>query len=134
MIYDPISVDSIGFALIASSLVLCAWGRRSRKYFLPALGLASAFMALTWLQPADLLALAAFLIPPYLLIRSRWGAEPDQGQSPVVVLLVWQVGLFILLRGYGPADIEHWISHPVSVIGLSYILFRQIHMVVDAPD
>ncbi len=134
MIYDPISVDSIGFALLASSLILCAWGERTRKYFLPALGLVSAFMALTWLKPADLLALAAFLVPPYLLIRSRWGADPDEGQSAVVVLLVWQVGLFILLRGYGPADIECWISHPVSVIGLSYILFRQIHMIVDAPD
>jgi D-alanyl-lipoteichoic acid acyltransferase DltB (MBOAT superfamily) len=134
VIYDPVSVDSIGFALLASGVILCAWGKRSRRYFLPVLAIASAFMALTWLEPADLLALAAFLVPPYLLTKARWGADPDSGQGALIALLVWQVGLFILLRGYGPADIEHWINHPVAVIGLSYMLFRQIHMLIDAPD
>ncbi len=134
MIYNPISVDSIGFALIASAVVLCAWGERTRRYFLLILALASAFMALTWLGLADMLALAAFLIPPYLLTRYRWGKTIRHGNRDVWAILVWQIGLFIFLRGYGPADIERWIDHPVAVIGLSYILFRQIHLIIDAPD
>lgn len=133
MILAPFSVDGIGFATLAAAVVLAAWSRR-QTVFLPVFALVSAVMLASWLGPWDFAAAVAFLVPPYFAIRWRWGREDRAAGPALALMLAWQVVLFIVIRGYGPADVEHMLGHPVSVIGISYVLFRQIHLLVDAPD
>ena len=44
--------------------------------------------------------------------------------------LVLLVAAFIVLKKYEFLP-RSWLEHPISIIGLSYMLFRQIHFVVD---
>ncbi|MCP5367801.1 MAG: hypothetical protein H6907_02265 [Hyphomicrobiales bacterium] len=124
--------NGIGFALLASGLILLAWSRFSRL-FLPALGVASLVAAAAWSGPAELAALVLFLVPPYVAARAVWGHEGRQGTRLAMATIAWQVALFAVLRGYPFVDLLGWLGHPLAVVGLSYILFRQIHLILEAP-
>jgi D-alanyl-lipoteichoic acid acyltransferase DltB (MBOAT superfamily) len=125
----PVTVDSVAFLALALAVVLAAWSGRPGR-FEAVFVAASAVMALSWLKPLDLAALAAFLLPPYLVAKSLWGKGGGGGWR-VPALIGWQVALFVVLRRYEPLD--RWLDHPVAVIGLSYMLFRVLHLVVEAP-
>lgn len=129
----PIAVNSLSFVAIAIALVMLAWSRW-RVGFLPALAAASILVVLSWSKPIDVLALTLFLLPPYIATRIVWG-RPSLRSSPVIILLVvWEVLLFIYLRKYEWAGGLDWLDHPIAVIGLSYMLFRVIHLLVEAPS
>jgi len=85
------------------------------------------------LSPGELLGLAVFLVPSYLAARSLWGRQDQAPRNVASLAVTVQVGLFLILRQYSWFDVLGWLEHPVSVIGLSYILFRQIHLVLEAP-
>lgn len=73
-----------------------------------------------------------------LFLGSGWGTgrlllrRPDGALLPIY--LVVMIGVFAVLKKYDvltyllPPSILH---HPIAVIGLSYMLFRQIHFLVD---
>ena len=48
-------------------------------------------------------------------------------------MIVWEVLLFIYLRKYEWVGDVSRLDHPVAIIGLSYMLFRVIHLIVEAP-
>lgn len=125
----PIAVNGIAFAALASVVLLAAWSGRPAR-LLAALAAASALMLASWLKPVDVAGLALFLLPPYLVIRHLWGRGGGI-RGWAVAVMAWQVALFVVLRRYEPLD--RWIDHPVAVIGLSYMLFRILHLAVEAP-
>jgi len=128
----PIAVNSIPFAVLSLGMVLLAWSR-ARGIFPLALAAASAAMLASWLRPLDALALCLFALPPYVLIRAIWGKERFARAYVPMLAICWQVGLFVYLRQYEWISGLEWLEHPVAIIGLSYMLFRIVHLIVDAP-
>jgi len=128
----PISANSLLFVVLAASLIAVAWsGARSR--FPAALALVSVIVLASWLQPLDLAALLLFLVPPYFVIRRLWGTEQAASLRLLTVVIVWEVLLFVYLRKYEWTGDLQWMDHPIAIIGISYMLFRIIHLVVEAP-
>jgi D-alanyl-lipoteichoic acid acyltransferase DltB (MBOAT superfamily) len=129
----PVAVNSLPFIAIAIGLAMLAWSRW-RRGFLFALAAASLLVALSWAKPLDVLALSLFLIPPYVAVRLAWGKPSFKSAPVILMLIVWEVFLFIYLRKYEWAVGLDWLDHPVAVVGLSYMLFRVIHLLVEAPS
>lgn len=128
----PISVNGAAYLAMAGGLVLLAWSRW-RRWFLPALALAGLVMAVSWLGPADLMALFVFLAVPYFVAKSLWGRGDRDRWVGVSLVITVQVLLFLIIKRYTWFDFLGALDHPVAVIGISYILFRQIHLIIDAP-
>ncbi len=128
----PIAVNSVPFAAMSLAVILIAWSRW-RAFFPCALACVSAIMLLSWSRPLDLAALLLFLGPPFLAIRLTWGR--GESAPPVLpgLLIAWEVLLFVYLRKYSWVGSFGWLDHPFAVIGLSYMLFRAIHLLVEAP-
>jgi D-alanyl-lipoteichoic acid acyltransferase DltB (MBOAT superfamily) len=90
----------------------------------------SAFYASTFLTPVGRVTIAIFLLAGYALARlaQRW----PRLTAPAVTLLV---AFFVYLRGYDVVVAflpERFWSLALSVAGLSYLLFKVVHVVVDA--
>ena len=126
-----ISVASIEFAALASFLILVAWSRY-QAWFLAALLAVSLLMVLSWLDLNELVALILFLAAPYLATRWMWGREDRDIGIVIKLVAVWQVGLFLILKRYPGFDFLDILDDPLNVIGISYIMFRQIHLLIDA--
>lgn len=128
----PISVHHIGFAVVATGLILLAWSRW--KTFFPAVFLAASLVIVaTWLGPLDALALAVFLAAPYPAIACLWGRKDTNGFPLMAGVIVFLVILFVYLKRYDWIAQIPLFSHPIAIIGLSFMLFRVIHLVVEAP-
>jgi len=128
----PIAVNSLEFAMLALALIVLARSRW-KDWFLTGLALASALMIVSWMSPLDLLALALFVVPPYFVIRTIWGNARVAATAVASSVVIWEVALFIYLRKYEWVGDMAWLDHPVALIGLSYILFRIVHLVIEAP-
>ncbi len=132
--FPPISVGSTAFSLLALVLVLAAWWHWLRPWFVPLLVLFNAAMLVSWMRgPWDLVALALFLAPPYLVARALWNTGTVAPAWLTGGTIASQIACFLVLRHYPGWDVTTSIGHPVSLIGVSYIMFRQIHVVMDAP-
>ena len=130
---NPISADSLAFATLAFALVALAWSRAAR-WFPIGLAIASLVVLATWLGPLDIAALALFVVPPYIAIRRLWGQGQQTVTRTAIAVIVWEVLLFIYLRKYEWVGDFSWLDHPVAIVGLSYMLFRVIHLIVEAPN
>lgn len=128
----PISADSLAFATISLVLIWLSWSRW-RGWFMYGLGAASLIVLISWLDLLDLIALALFVVPPFFLIRRIWGKPELAATKPAAIVIAWEILIFVYLRKYEWAGGATWLDHPVAIIGLSYMLFRLIHLVVEAP-
>lgn len=128
---EPVSVDSIAFVALAGGLALLAWSGAVRA-FPAAFAIAGTLMALSWLGPADTAALAVFLIAPYAVARHLWGRKEREATLEISGLIVLQLALFLMVKRYPWFDVLGWLDHPVTVVGVSYVFFRQLHLVIDA--
>jgi len=128
----PVSTNGIGFLLLCSFLVLFAWGATNTR-FVVALAATGALMTLTWVTPFNLAVVIIFLFLPYPAMRVRWGRGLMAGNTCIVVTLVIQLAFFAAVKRYPWLDLFAGFPEPVFVIGISYILFRQVHLLVDAP-
>ena len=133
IVIEPVSADSLAFATVAFGVIALAWSSPSR-WFPLGLAIASLAVLATWLRPLDIAALALFVGPPYLAIRKLWGQNEAAVTRTAIVVIVWEVLLFIYLRKYEWVGDVAWLAHPVAIIGLSYMLFRVIHLIVEAPN
>ena len=127
-----ISVASIEFAVLVSLLVLVAWSRY-RIWFIQIFFIVSLLMLLSWVNAAELLFLLIFLMLPYIATRWNWGREDRSNGIIIKTVLVWQIALFLFLKGYPGFEMLNILNDPLNVMGISYIMFRQIHLLIDAP-
>ena len=128
---DPVSVDSVSFVVLSGILSWMAWSS-ARRFFLYALMIAGLVMSLSWLGWKDVVALALFLPAPFIAAKSIWGRKEKDAGALILLVAVFQLLLFLIIKRYSWFDALGWIDHPVAVVGISYILFRQLHLVVDA--
>jgi D-alanyl-lipoteichoic acid acyltransferase DltB (MBOAT superfamily) len=97
--------------------------------------LAACFAGFLYSQipnPVSWIVLAAFLLSGYvcaLVLRRR----PSRALFATYIVVL--VGVFALLKKYDFLSLmlpQRIFAHPVGIVGLSYMLFRQIHFLVDA--
>ncbi len=128
----PLAADSIGFASLASLCILAAW--YAPAAFPLALAATSTVVALSWLHAIDLAVLAVFLVPPYVVARWSWG-RPERADGKVIVAAITlQTAMFLVIKGYPGAQLLQPWNQPVAVVGISYMLFRQLQLMIDAPN
>jgi D-alanyl-lipoteichoic acid acyltransferase DltB (MBOAT superfamily) len=128
----PIAPNGIIFIGLSAGLVLLAWSKW-RGYFLPALTAAGILMAFSWLKPAEMLAALVFLIGPYIAARSVWGNGAARTKPLAAFVITLQIVLFLMVKQYAGFDLFTWLGNPITIVGISYILFRQIHLLLEAP-
>lgn len=86
------------------------------------------FIASFAASPESLLPLAGFLAAGYggLLAMRRWHASWVAGGA-----IVFLIAVFVWLRRYSFASFLPGLSFDYATVGLSYVLFRMIHLMVD---
>jgi alginate O-acetyltransferase complex protein AlgI len=117
----------VGFGLLA---VLVAGVSRSTSWRQWVLLLASVvFLGVFAATPFALAPFAGF-VAIGLLGRSAARKNRQAVVPAVLVVLV----LFFWLKHYAFVPASTWITAPYVTIGLSYILFRLLHLIIEAPD
>ena len=104
-----------------------------RRHFLTVLIAVNLAMLFSWLRWIDAACLLLFFLPPFLMARHHWGSGELASTRAVLGTVLLQITLFLVLRRYPGFDVTGLLGHPVAVIGVSYIMSRQIHLIVDAP-
>lgn len=124
-------LDSASFAFILYGLAMVAIANLSNapRWRLGTLLIASiAFLLLVEHRPLALAPLAGFLAVGYLaVVLVRQGLPRATGVA--VVLLI---GGYAWLKQYSFLPAQSFLAFPYAVLGLSYILFRVLHLVIDA--
>lgn len=126
---EPITITSPWFALLAIMSVLA--GQLGNGRALPhCLALAGLVIAVSWLDPIKATLFIVSIGSNYLVVQYLWG-RPERGTSVVVGTAVIFHTALLCLTKLGPVSASLGVA---DLIGLSYMTFRQIHIVVEAPD
>jgi len=95
------------------------------------LGANLAFLATFVRHPAELIPYAGFLAGGYLLIAWLQRGAPRL-VSPIAIGLV--LAAFFWLKKYTFLPSALFLTYPYLVVGLSYVFFRVLHLVIDSRD
>ncbi|MGS0891019.1 MBOAT family O-acyltransferase [Burkholderia stagnalis] len=87
------------------------------------------FLATFSRDPVAWIPFAAFLLVGYL---SVWGMQTKRLLVAFVPILAAVIALFFWLKRYTFVPSALLLSHPYVTIGVSYIFFRMLHLVIDA--
>lgn len=125
--------DSVNFAIfIITFIVIYPLG--GEKWRQRVLIIASAVFLATYLQNVvSLAALAGILVGGYL--AALYGRKQGRITPGILVYILFSVVVFAILKKYQilvPLFGDILLQHTISIIGYSYMLFRQIHVIVDA--
>lgn len=126
------SLEFLGILLVGSALFPLLPGVRLRQIFLALISLGCLYTQVP--NVPSWIALGLFLLSGYAaghLLRRR-------GQAWILwTYLALLVASFLVLKKYSFLEnvlpLSVW-RHPIGIIGLSYILFRQIHVMVDCME
>jgi alginate O-acetyltransferase complex protein AlgI len=125
---DSASLEFIGFGLLAALLANFSRSVQWRGAVLIATSL--LFLALLTPQVTMLLPLAGFLLLGYLaLYLLQRGARRLLTLSLVAVILA-----YVWLKKYSFLPESLLLGHPYLTLGLSYIFFRVLHLLIEAGD
>lgn len=121
---------SLGFLLLALAFVLStrafpAPGARSVTLFLAS----STFLASSVDRPLQLLPLLGFWLFGYAAVEAL---RRSRSQLLLAALLVSLLCSFVVLKRYSFLAPSLQLPFPYLIAGLSYVLFRLIHLMVDA--
>lgn len=124
---QPMNVASIEFAAIVLIVLVISqlFGKKTLPY---TLGLTGLFMAATWLDARSAAVLLAALVPHYFITKAAWGKPDSLSKKALGLAIGWQVLVLTSTKITGLS--QDWGIY--GVIGLSYITFRQIHMLLNA--
>ena len=116
-------------ALVAALLLLSNTFTAPRSRALSCLGASAIFLASYVDSSLQLLPLSAFMLVGYgsveLLRRTRSAAH-------LAALLLAVVACFVVLKRYSFVSGLLELPFPYLVVGLSYVLFRALHLMIDA--
>ena len=122
---------SFQFVLLGIIVALISNFSRSRAWRSGVLMLASViFILLNDKDPISLLPLAGFLLLGYvcMLLIQKAGGRILAWILPIIILV------YIWLKKYTFLPEESFIPGPYFVLGLSYIFFRVLHLLIEAPE
>lgn len=129
---QPLQLHSLHFALLGAAAVLLLRlirGGAVRAVVLLVLNLYFFWWFIDGWQPLALfVGLAAF---SYLVGRVRWLRERLPWQTPILAVLLW-VFLFLVKDPSLLPWLNPFARNPIILIGVSYMVFRCIHFVMDA--
>ncbi len=120
-----ITAQFLGFALIVVLLFNLMPNSRWRRYAL--LASSGVFLFLLTPAPTALLPLLAFTAIGFLSLR--WIQSGSRYAFGVTVCLV--LFLFVWLKKYSFLPYETFLNVPYVIVGLSYILFRVLSLLID---
>jgi D-alanyl-lipoteichoic acid acyltransferase DltB (MBOAT superfamily) len=126
-------MDSAAFQFVAFGLAVALVSNfsRSRVWRSIVLMLASiAFLGLLAHNPIVFLPLAGFLLLGYaglILIERGWSRSMVWGIVAVILAYVW-------LKKYTFLPEATFLHHPYLTLGLSYIFFRVLHLLIETGD
>ena len=124
-----VSAPFLVFVALSLSLFHLARSLRLKRVVLFVSNL--VFIALLTAIPRAMLPTGLFLAVSFALVRL---VQARRWRGLAAFSLVTAVGAFAYLKGYPlPLHLSP-LREPYSVIGLSYVLFRVIHLVVDSVD
>ncbi len=128
------SLTFFAFALVVATLIqLCPWPAGRRLIFLAA----NLYFLLSYAQSAAVLApLAGFLALGYVAVLAvRRGASAPLFAAPLFAAVLAAVTLaFIWLKRYSFLPEASFLPFAYLTLGLSYIFFRVVHLIIDARD
>ena len=132
--FQPIPLGSLAFGLLILVLIAAAWSAWLRTRFLGILILVNAVLLGSWIHGIlELAGLALFVVPPYLVARAVWNTGVAAPRWLLAAIITSQILFFFVFRHYPGWDFMAALGHPVTLVGVSYIMFRQLHVVLDAP-
>jgi alginate O-acetyltransferase complex protein AlgI len=129
------SVEFILFVLVLAAIYPWVPGKLARQMLLALCNAVVLYWACfdsTTAMGWTLAILAAFLLSGYAmgkLLRRRPNGSLLAGYLIILICVFVYLKKYSFLQSILPASI---LAHPISIIGLSYMLFRQIHFLVDA--
>lgn len=123
---DFISLRFNVFVIAALAAFYLCPRRRRAGLVLPVIDIIfiSAFVT----SPAQLLPLALFLLAGFVCLKMI-EAKPTRGR--VISSIAVMAALFVYLKKYSFMAFAPFIGYPYLVVGMSYILFRVLHLFVD---
>ena len=122
----PISFSTLTLSVLVLALYVVARTRTWRRLVL--LGANLGFIAASLTAPSEALPLAAFLALGYLAAVSL----SPRSRGPLVAgAIAALVALFVYLKQYAWLVVLPPLPLAYSVLGLSYMLFRVLHLIVD---
>lgn len=125
---SPIAIASPAYFALAA-LVVASAHLAGGRFLAIALCLSGAVLAASWLTPAKAVILALMLAPHWVATRWYWN-QPDRGATWVLpVIVAWLVTLLMATKIAG-FSADFGIS---GVVGVSYIAFRQVQLLIEAP-
>lgn len=89
------------------------------------------FVAVLASSPTSMLPVAVFLLAGFALVRL---AQALRDTALTIASITALIAAFVYLKGYSLAAFLPPLSEPYSVIGLSYVLFRILHLIVDGSN
>jgi D-alanyl-lipoteichoic acid acyltransferase DltB (MBOAT superfamily) len=131
-----VSTSSLAYLafLVAAVLLFCAGGGpRPRRILFGAVNAAfAAFFVGSWTNAA---LLAAFVLGGYA--AARLAQNRGRGAVPLSLLVSVPVALLLYVKRYAFLSLflpSAALSHGLEIVGLSYMTFKLIHVVVDARE
>ena len=125
---DSASLQFVLFGLITATLSNLSRSRVWRSIVLMAASL--IFLAMLAKSAVVLIPLAAFLLFGYgaLAMRERGWSKGAAWTIPAVILV------YVWLKKYTFLPERSFLHFPYFTLGLSYIFFRVLHLLIEAPD
>jgi D-alanyl-lipoteichoic acid acyltransferase DltB (MBOAT superfamily) len=123
-----LSPGFLGLALIAVLVLPVLHGRARQVAFIT---INLAFLSMVLLGPASTITVMLFALVGYALALAAAGQRRDR----LVVALVLCVGLFVWLQRYDFLQLllpEAAFPRFVTTIGLSFLFFKIVHVIVDS--
>jgi D-alanyl-lipoteichoic acid acyltransferase DltB (MBOAT superfamily) len=126
-------MDAASFQFVAFGLVVALVSNFSRSYIWRSIVLFSAsflFLGLLAHNPVVFLPLAGFLLLGYvalILFERGWSRSMVWAILAVILVYVW-------LKKYTFLPEETFLRFPYFTLGLSYIFFRVLHLLIEAGD
>jgi D-alanyl-lipoteichoic acid acyltransferase DltB (MBOAT superfamily) len=122
------SFQFVGFAIIVALLLVANRSQIRRQWVM--LVASAVFLASFTNNIIELLPLFGFVLPGYIALRLA-GRYPDSARMVAVFSVLL---LFVWLKRYSIVPSDAWIQFPYATVGMSYILFRMLHLIIDARD
>jgi len=132
-------VTSLAFVFglfVVATLVFLVPAGRPRQFIL---AVCNAMFLVSWVpNAASWMTLTAFVLSGYFVAKSVGRIAPSGLRSGLIALyLVLLLTVFLIVKKYQFLTLvlpSKFLSHYLVIVGLSYMLFRQIHFLIDAVE